>query len=101
MELKLDNDRILSIKQINYLFSNKELINFMKHFVKRTEPDGVLVFTSYNSLAKEFGYKTKSGVWKVVNKLVKHNVLTLTNEKLYGFYILRYGVDYELKTYIK
>ena len=41
------------------------------------------VFNNYTTLAKKIGFKTKSGVWKALQKLKDNNIIDIINDKFY------------------
>lgn len=76
--------RILLIKQDNLITLSKKP-KLLKVFVRLLElTDATFHYypiKSYQHLAKVLGFKTKSGVWKAINKLVKMGLISLR----YGF----------------
>ena len=41
------------------------------------------MFDNYTTLAKQVGFKTKSGVWKALQKLKDNNIIEVINDKFY------------------
>lgn len=41
------------------------------------------MFDNYTTLAKRIGFKTKSGVWKALQKLKDNNIIDIINDKFY------------------
>ncbi|WP_289146991.1 hypothetical protein [uncultured Megamonas sp.] len=53
-------------------------------FIKRLLSfGGEIKFHSYESIKKDFGYKTRSGIYKRINKLIKNGILTYTQDCTY------------------
>lgn len=42
------------------------------------------MFDNYTTLAKQVGFKTKSGVWKAIQKLKDNNIIHIIDDKFYG-----------------
>ena len=42
------------------------------------------VFNNYTALARKMGFKTKSGVWKAIQKLKDNNIIHIVDDKFYG-----------------
>lgn len=42
------------------------------------------VFNNYTDLARKIGFKTKSGVWKAIQKLKDNNIIHIVDDKFYG-----------------
>lgn len=40
-------------------------------------------FNNYTTLAKKIGFKTKSGVWKAIQKLKDNNIIHIVDDKFY------------------
>ena len=72
--------RILLIKQDNLITLSKKP-KLLKVFVRLLElTDATFHYypiKSYQHLAKILGFKTKSGAWKAINKLVKMGVISI------------------------
>lgn len=68
-------DRYLLIKVgiLGNILSSQEDSEFIRRLLSF---GGGVKFYSYESIKKNFGYKTRSGVFKRINKLVKNGVLT-------------------------
>ena len=71
---------ILLIKHDNLITLSKKP-TLLKVFVRLLElTDATFHYypiKSYQHLAKVLGFKTKSGVWKAINKLVRMNLISL------------------------
>ena len=42
------------------------------------------VFNNYTALARKIGFKTKSGVWKAIQKLKNSDIIEVYNDKFYN-----------------
>ena len=42
------------------------------------------VFDNYTTLAKRIGFKTKSGVWKAIQRLKDNNIIHIMDDEFYG-----------------
>ena len=42
-------------------------------------------FDNYTTLAKQMGFKTKSGAWKAIQKLKDNNIIHIIDDKFYEY----------------
>lgn len=77
--------RLLLIKQDDLITLSKKPVLF-KVYIKLLELTDPLWYgcqlRSYQYMAKVLGFKTKSGAWKAINKLIKMGLISLRNRFL-------------------
>ena len=66
---------LIKVGILGNILSSQEDSEFIKRLLSL---GGEMRFYSYESIKKYFGYRTRSGVYKRINKLVKNGVLTHT-----------------------
>lgn len=77
----MDNRYLLiKVSILGNILNSQEDSEFIKRLLSF---GGGIKFHSYESIKKDFGYKTRSGIYKRINKLIKNGVLTHTQDCTY------------------
>lgn len=77
----MDNRYLLiKVSILGNILSSQEDSEFIKRLLSF---GGGIKFHSYESIKKLFGYRTRSGIYKRINKLIKNGVLNYTRDYAY------------------
>ena len=71
---------LIKVSILGNMLKSQEDSEFIKRLLSF---GGEIKFHSYESIKKDFGYKTRSGIYKRINKLIKNGVLTYTQDYTY------------------
>lgn len=82
MQILLDNCFIIHQDKLRLILNDKGQTKVLKFLLNNTTCS--YKFDNYKTLAKDIGFKTKSGVWKAIQKLKDADIIEVFYDKFYN-----------------
>ena len=67
---------------LRFILNDKGQVKVLKFLLNNI--NNIYRFDNYTTLARQMGFKTKSGVWKAIQKLKDNNIIHIVDDKFYG-----------------
>lgn len=82
MQILLDEFFVINQKNLRSILNDKGQLKVLKFLLNNTTCS--YKFDNYITLANQIGFKTKSGVWKAIQKLKNTDIIEVYNDKFYN-----------------
>lgn len=82
MQIFLNDCFVINQSNLRSILNDKGQFKVLKFLLNKTTCS--YKFDNYTTLAKEVGFKTKSGVWKAIRKLKGADIIEVFDDKFYN-----------------